>query len=95
MKDFQNYVGRLNNVVGSEKANAIISNAVFLISAGNNDLAISFPTRGILYGGLPGYTDQLVRWTNDLLKVHNYYFQDIYNCVILLVGPKLTLLFNI
>ncbi|ESQ27822.1 hypothetical protein EUTSA_v10019814mg [Eutrema salsugineum] len=71
VKDFQNYVTKLNNVVGSqEKTNEIISNAVYLISAGNNDIAITYfmmPIRKLQYT-LPAYTDLLVTWTRDLIK---------------------------
>ncbi|CAH8258062.1 unnamed protein product [Arabidopsis lyrata] len=69
--DFQNYIARLNGVVGNqEQANAIISNAVYLISAGNNDIAITYFTTGArrLQYTLPAYNDQLVSWTRDLIK---------------------------
>lgn len=72
VRDFQNYITRLNGVVGSqEKTNEIISNAVYLISAGNNDIAITYfttETRRLQYT-LPAYTDLLVTWTRDLIKV--------------------------
>ncbi|CAF2198798.1 GDSL esterase/lipase At1g73610 [Brassica napus] len=71
VRDFQNYITRLNGVVGSqEKTNEIISNAVYLISAGNNDIAITYfttVTRRLQYT-LPAYTDLLVTWTRDLIK---------------------------
>lgn len=72
VRDFQNYITRLNGVVGSqEKTNEIISNAVYLISAGNNDIAITYFTTGTrrLQYTLPAYTDLLVTWTRDLIKV--------------------------
>ncbi|XP_010416171.1 PREDICTED: GDSL esterase/lipase At1g73610-like [Camelina sativa] len=69
--DFQNYITRLNGVVGyQEQANTIISNAVYLISAGNNDIAITYFTtmsRRLQYT-VSGYTDLLVTWTRDLIK---------------------------
>ncbi|KAH0868557.1 hypothetical protein HID58_075579 [Brassica napus] len=41
VKDFKEYVTKLNGVLGNqEKTNAIISNAVYLTSAGNNDLSL-------------------------------------------------------
>ncbi|CAH2052954.1 unnamed protein product [Thlaspi arvense] len=65
VKDFQNYVTKLNGVVGSQKANAVLSNAIYLIAAGNNDLAITFPTARTT---ISAYTDLLVTWTDNLLK---------------------------
>lgn len=80
VRDFQNYITRLNGVVeNQEKANEIISNAVYLISAGNNDIAITYfimLTRRLQYT-LPAYTDLLVTWTNNLIKVQNQKFQNI------------------
>ncbi|EOA34484.1 hypothetical protein CARUB_v10022025mg [Capsella rubella] len=71
VRDFQNYITRLNGVVGNqEQANTIISNAVYLISAGNNDIAITYfttMTRRLQYT-VSGYTDLLVTWTHDLIK---------------------------
>ncbi|KAL1216857.1 GDSL esterase/lipase [Cardamine amara subsp. amara] len=71
VKDFQNYITKLNGVVGDQgKANTIISNAVYLISAGNNDIAITYFStinRRFQYT-VPGYTDLLVTWTRDLIK---------------------------
>ncbi|WZZ58620.1 hypothetical protein YC2023_058727 [Brassica napus] len=66
VKDFKEYVTRLNGVVG-EQTNALISNAVYLISAGNNDLAITFAT-GRAQSTISDYTDLMVTWTDNLLK---------------------------
>ena len=68
VKDFKEYVTRLNGVVG-EQTNALISNAVYLISAGNNDLAITFAT-GRTQSTISDYTNLMVTWTDNLLKVH-------------------------
>lgn len=63
---------RLNGVVGEAKANETISKALFLISSGNNDIAISF------YGNRkPGidintYASQLVTTASDFVKVHHF-----------------------
>ncbi|KAL0695270.1 hypothetical protein Bca4012_062450 [Brassica carinata] len=69
VKDFKEYVTKLNGVVGGnqEQTNAIISNAVYLISAGNNDLAITFAT-GRALSTISDYTDLMVTWTDNLLK---------------------------
>ncbi|CAF2045879.1 unnamed protein product [Brassica napus] len=66
VKDFKEYVTKLNGVVG-EQTNALISNAVYLISAGNNDLAITFAT-GRAQSTISDYTDLMVTWTDNLLK---------------------------
>ncbi|KAJ4844744.1 hypothetical protein Tsubulata_047803, partial [Turnera subulata] len=70
---FKEYISRLRNVVGEQKANYIISKAVFLISSGNNDLGITY------YGlhlrplfGIDAYTSQLVTLASKLVK-------DLYN----------------
>ncbi|CAF1977483.1 BnaC07g48300D [Brassica napus] len=61
VKDFKEYVTKLNGVLGNqEKTNAIISNAVYLTSAGNNDLV-----NNVCYHA---YTDLMVTWTENLLK---------------------------
>lgn len=74
MNDFKKYIIRLNNVIENhEKTNSIISNAVYLISAGNNDLAITYYTtltRSLQYT-VPAYTDLMVTWTRDFIKVQN------------------------
>ncbi|XP_010539835.1 PREDICTED: GDSL esterase/lipase At5g63170-like [Tarenaya hassleriana] len=71
LRDFQRYIERLNSAVGDpQKANEIISNAVFLISAGNNDLAITYfstPARMTRYT-ISRYTDMLIEWTTTFLK---------------------------
>ncbi|KAL9857462.1 GDSL esterase/lipase [Arabidopsis thaliana] len=68
VKDFKEYIMKLNGVVRDKrKVNAIISNAVYLISAGNNDLAITYPTLMAQYT-VSTYTDLLVTWTDNLLK---------------------------
>ena len=70
VKDFKEYVTKLLGVLGNqEKTNAIISNAVYLISAGNNDLAITFAT-GRAQSTISDYTDLMVTCSDNLLKVH-------------------------
>ncbi|CAN7078003.1 unnamed protein product [Brassica oleracea var. botrytis] len=68
VKDFKEYVTKLNGVLGNqEKTNAIISNAVYLTSAGNNDLVFTFWT-GRSQSTTSAYTDLMVTWTENLLK---------------------------
>ena len=84
VKDFKEYVTKLNGVLGNqEKTNAIISNAVYLTSAGNNDLVFTFWT-GRSQSTTSAYTDLMVTWTENLLKVHSYYFQNFINICLLL-----------
>ncbi|GKV17819.1 hypothetical protein SLEP1_g28279 [Rubroshorea leprosula] len=68
-KKFQEYVGKLEGVVGYEKAKDIISNALFLFSAGNNDLAINyFSLRLRREYDINSYTSLLVSWASSLIK---------------------------
>ncbi|KAL1194150.1 GDSL esterase/lipase [Cardamine amara subsp. amara] len=68
VNDFREYITKLNGVVGSESnTNAIISNAVYLISAGNNDLAITYNSERLVYT-ISAYTDLMITWTENILK---------------------------
>lgn len=95
VKDFKEYIMKLNGVVRDKrKVNAIISNAVYLISAGNNDLAITYPTLMAQYT-VSTYTDLLVTWTDNLLKVHYFkIFVIKHNCMIGLFRNLLILFFG-
>ncbi|CAJ2675790.1 unnamed protein product [Trifolium pratense] len=68
LRYFEQYITKLRAVVGTEKAADIISKALFIISAGNNDVAFahSFTIRHLLpfnvYGG------QLVGASQNFLK---------------------------
>ncbi|KAK4600043.1 hypothetical protein RGQ29_009917 [Quercus rubra] len=39
---FKDYIGKLKGVAGEEKAEAIIANSLVLMSAGNNDIGVSY-----------------------------------------------------
>ncbi|QHN84021.1 GDSL esterase/lipase [Arachis hypogaea] len=67
LENFRAYIGRLKSVVGEAGANSIISNALFLISAGNNDVAFTFNTLKIAMP-FPLYTNQLIGWNNAFLQ---------------------------
>lgn len=41
LENFREYIRKLEGLVGEEGANKIISNSLFLLSAGNNDLGIT------------------------------------------------------
>ncbi|KAL9413304.1 hypothetical protein AB3S75_041889 [Citrus x aurantiifolia] len=70
LKNFKEYIGKLKGVVGEEGANKTISNSLFLLSAGNNDIAIIYldtPSRAFQYD-VPTYTSLLVSWTSTFIK---------------------------
>ncbi|KAK7243202.1 hypothetical protein RIF29_37991 [Crotalaria pallida] len=64
---FRDYIGRLTAVVGQQKASYIVSNGLVLLSAGNNDIGITYSTgrRPMLF---PAYASLLVGWTSNFLK---------------------------
>ncbi|KAI4336752.1 hypothetical protein L6164_015240 [Bauhinia variegata] len=65
---FKEYIGKLKGIVGEEKANSIIPNSLYLLSAGNNDIAITYSAtarRGLPF---PTYANLLVGWASDFLK---------------------------
>ncbi|KAJ4710160.1 GDSL esterase/lipase [Melia azedarach] len=70
LNNFKDYLGKLKRVVGEEKANNIISNSVFLLSFGNNDIAITYfntPSRSFQYT-VASYSSQLADWTSTFIK---------------------------
>ncbi|KAG7539011.1 Reverse transcriptase zinc-binding domain [Arabidopsis suecica] len=71
LNDFKAYIAKLNSITGDEeKTRSIISNAVFVISAGNNDIAITYftnPARNTRYT-IFSYTDMMVSWTQSFIK---------------------------
>ncbi|KAJ4889540.1 GDSL-like Lipase/Acylhydrolase family protein [Raphanus sativus] len=71
LKDFQSYIQKLSQEVGdAAKVKEIIANAVVLISAGNNDIAITFfATRAKkLRYNIETYTDQLIDWKTAFVQ---------------------------
>ncbi|CAF1982501.1 unnamed protein product [Brassica oleracea] len=71
LKDFQSYIQKLSQEVGdAAKVKEIIANAVVLISAGNNDIAITFfATRAKkLRYNIETYTDQLIEWKTTFMQ---------------------------
>ncbi|XP_028208524.1 GDSL esterase/lipase At1g23500-like [Glycine soja] len=66
---FQEYIGKLTALVGQQRAADIISKSVFLVSAGNNDIAITYsfllaPT----LQPFPLYSTRLVTTTSNFFK---------------------------
>ncbi|KAJ4710135.1 GDSL esterase/lipase [Melia azedarach] len=71
LKNFKEYLGKLEGVVGEKKANEIISDSVFLLSFGNNDIAITYVhlnTSRSANCTADTYTSQLVNWTSTFIK---------------------------
>ncbi|CAL0328684.1 unnamed protein product [Lupinus luteus] len=64
---FKEYIGKLTENVGQQKASEIISNSLVILSAGNNDIAITYSQgRRPMY--FPAYSNFLVDWTSSFLK---------------------------
>ncbi|KAI8549468.1 hypothetical protein RHMOL_Rhmol06G0026700 [Rhododendron molle] len=59
MKMFKEYIGRLKGMVGEERTNFILTNSVYLVIAGSDDLANTYFTIGIrkLQYDVNSYTD--------------------------------------
>ncbi|XP_048628379.1 GDSL esterase/lipase At5g63170-like [Brassica napus] len=71
LNDFKAYIAKLNSITGDEeKTRSIISNAVYVISAGNNDLGITFvsnPARNTRYTVF-SYTNMMISWTQSFMQ---------------------------
>ncbi|KAM4108121.1 hypothetical protein ACB094_03G021600 [Castanea mollissima] len=66
---FKDYIGKLTGVAGEEKAKVIIANSLVLMSAGNNDIGVSYTAslRKLEYT-FPAYCVQLVTWSTTFLE---------------------------
>lgn len=68
---FKEYIGKLKAAVGEEKGNKILSNSLYLVVAGSDDLANTYFTIGIgkrLYD-IASYTDLMVSSASAFIKV--------------------------
>nr|KYP33737.1 GDSL esterase/lipase EXL3 [Cajanus cajan] len=65
---FEDYIGRLRALVGQQRASYIISNALILISAGNNDIAITYYDTLVHLQPFPMYADRLVLGASNFVK---------------------------
>ncbi|ESQ27538.1 hypothetical protein EUTSA_v10019865mg [Eutrema salsugineum] len=69
VKDFKDYLKKLKKVVkNKKKRKEIISNAVFLISEGNNDLGYFFAPAIVRLYSTDTYTSKMVGWTKVFLQ---------------------------
>ncbi|VVA39375.1 PREDICTED: GDSL [Prunus dulcis] len=67
---FKEYIGKLKGIVGEERTNFILSNALFLVVAGSDDLANTYFTiraRKAQYD-VPAYTDLMVNSASSFVK---------------------------
>ncbi|KAK9195148.1 hypothetical protein WN943_003267 [Citrus x changshan-huyou] len=56
LENFKEYIRKLKGLVGEEGANKIISNSLFLLSAGNNDLGITYGILRLIKYDISTYT---------------------------------------
>ncbi|XP_065864505.1 GDSL esterase/lipase At1g73610-like [Euphorbia lathyris] len=68
LSNFKEYVTKLTAAVGAAEAKTVISNALFLISSGNNDLGITYTFRLRPTYTLHAYVDKLMPLAEDLVK---------------------------
>ncbi|XP_034203375.1 GDSL esterase/lipase At3g14820-like [Prunus dulcis] len=66
---FKEYIVKLTGIIGEERARAIIANSLYLVSAGNNDILISYSliARKLHYD-FPSYAALLVSMASTFLK---------------------------
>lgn len=70
VQDFKDYLKKLKKIVKhKKKVKEIVSNAVFLISEGNNDLGYFVAPALIRLQSTTTYTSKMVVWTKKFLKV--------------------------
>lgn len=74
--EFKEYIGKLKVAVGEEKSNNILSNSLFLVVAGSDDLANTYYTIGIrrLQYDISSYADFLAASASTFLQVTNILF---------------------
>ncbi|KAH0990635.1 hypothetical protein GBA52_002118 [Prunus armeniaca] len=66
---FKEYIVKLRGIVGEERARAIIANSLFLVSAGNNDILISYSLIARkLHCDFPSYAALLVSMASTFLR---------------------------
>ncbi|KAM3304507.1 GDSL esterase/lipase EXL1 [Capsicum baccatum] len=69
VNQFKEYIGKLEGLVGEEEAKYIITNSLFLVVAGSDDLANTYFTAGIrLKKDLNSYTDLMVAKASEFIQ---------------------------
>lgn len=67
---FREYIGKLKALVGEEKTNFILANAIYIVVAGSDDIANTYFVLGArkLQYDIPAYTDLMANSASDFLK---------------------------
>jgi len=66
---FKEYIGKLTAAVGQQRASEILANSIFLVSAGNNDIAITYSLLLATTRPFPLYVAYLVSNAKNFFKV--------------------------
>lgn len=67
---FKEYIGKLKGIVGENRANFIIANALHIVVAGSDDIANTyFITHARPQYDIPAYTDLMVNGASNFIKV--------------------------
>lgn len=72
---FKEYIGKLKNMVGEERTNFILSNSLFVLVGGSDDIANTyFIAHARLQYDIPAYTDLMSNSATNFVKViHSLY----------------------
>lgn len=73
LKLFGEYKERLKAIAGEERARSIVSNSLYVVCSGTDDIANTYfttPFRVIQYD-IPSYVDLLIRGASSFLKVNS------------------------
>ncbi|XP_054796783.1 GDSL esterase/lipase EXL3-like [Prosopis cineraria] len=67
---FKEYIGKLKGIVGEERTNFILANAVALVVSGSDDIANTYFTARVrqLQYDVPAYTDLMANSASDFIK---------------------------
>ncbi|CAI9263996.1 unnamed protein product [Lactuca saligna] len=70
LKQFKEYIEKLNRIVGEERTQSILANSLFLVVAGSDDLANTYFTIGIrrLQYDIPSYTELMVSSASNFIQ---------------------------
>ncbi|XP_047148772.1 GDSL esterase/lipase At1g23500-like [Vigna umbellata] len=65
---FKEYIGKLTAVVGQQRASEILANSIFLVSAGNNDVAFTYSFLLATTRPFPQYVSYLISLATNFYK---------------------------
>ena len=66
---FKEYIGKLKAIVGEEGTNFILSQSLFLLVQGSNDIGETYSVIRKGQYDFPTYADLMVGWASSFLKV--------------------------